>query len=160
MADFSHSFSPIIGDAPRVLILGTLPSKVSLKKQEYYGHPRNHFWPIVYALFGDRIDEEYDQKVAYAKAHHIAVWDVCFTALRPGSLDADISAEVPNRITELLVQCPTITTIAFNGKKSEQLYFKYFKKREDLRYMTLLSSSPANAVYSFEQKQQQWQQLL
>lgn len=159
MTDFSQSFRPIIGDAPRTLILGTLPSKVSLVKQEYYGHPRNHFWPLIYALYGSDVEEDYLSRVAFAKENNIAVWDVCYTAVRPGSLDADITGEEPNKIRELLEEFPTISTICFNGKKAEQLFFKYFPKREVIRYCTLLSSSPANATYSFEQKLEDWKRV-
>lgn len=160
MKDLSHSFPPIIGDNPTVLILGTLPSKVSLERQQYYGHPQNKFWRIIYALYGGSYEDSYEARVSFAKEYHIAVWDVCFTAVRPGSLDADISEEQPNRIEEFLVQYPSITTIVFNGKKAKQLFFKYFKEKESIKYLTLLSTSPANAAFSFEQKIEDWRQIV
>ena len=156
----SSSFPPIIGDTPRVLVLGTLPSRVSLQRQQYYGHPQNKFWRILFALHNVEFMEEYSDKVDFAIAHHFAIWDVCHTAIRPGSLDADISQEQPNRIEALLEKHPSISTIAFNGKKAEQLYFKYFKKIEGLRYVSLLSTSPANAAYSLEQKINHWKSLV
>ncbi|MDA3853893.1 MAG: DNA-deoxyinosine glycosylase [Bacteroidales bacterium] len=159
MENISQSFLPIIGATPRVLILGTLPSKVSLERQQYYGHPQNKFWRIIYALFEGDYQEDYSKKVVFAKEQHIAVWDVCFTAIRPGSLDVDISEEQPNLIEELLEQHSSITTIAFNGKKAEQLFFKYFKKKKQISYLTLLSTSPANAAYSFEKKLENWCQI-
>lgn len=160
MTDLAQSFLPILGDKPRVLVLGTLPSKVSLQKQEYYGHPQNKFWRVIYALFGEEVDGDYGANVAFAKVHQIAIWDVCYTAKRPGSLDADISMEQPNLIGELLEQYPSISVIAFNGKKAEQLFFKYFERKEHLRYVTLLSTSPANAAYSFEQKLEDWKRIM
>jgi TDG/mug DNA glycosylase family protein len=33
-----HSFDPIIDDNSRVLILGSMPGKISLEKGEYYAH--------------------------------------------------------------------------------------------------------------------------
>lgn len=160
MENVSQSFSPIIGDTPRVLILGTLPSKVSLERQQYYGHPQNKFWRIIYALFEGDYQEDYKKKVDFAKEQQIAIWDVCYTAVRPGSLDAHISAEKPNCIDEILQELPSISLIAFNGKKSEQLFFKYFKKTEGISYVTLLSSSPANAAYSFVQKLDDWKKII
>ncbi len=38
-----QSFAPVIGNKPRVLIVGSMPSIKSLEEQEYYGNPRNHF---------------------------------------------------------------------------------------------------------------------
>ncbi len=154
--DYSLSFSPLIGKHPQILILGTLPSTISLQKHEYYGHPRNHFWKLLYALFAEEFSEDYKDRIALIKRHPVAIWDVCYRAHRPGSLDSNINAEIPNDIEYFLQQYPTISTILFNGKKAEQLYFKHFESKEDLHYHTLLSSSPANAAYSYEQKLENW----
>ena len=45
------SFPPIVGANARLLILGTLPGEELLRLRQYYGHPRNHFWPLVAAIF-------------------------------------------------------------------------------------------------------------
>jgi hypoxanthine-DNA glycosylase len=39
--------SPIIDDKTKVLILGTLPSDVSLARGQYYANPSNDFWKLV-----------------------------------------------------------------------------------------------------------------
>ena len=46
-----HSFEPIIGRDPRILILGSMPGLISLQAVEYYANPRNAFWKIIAELF-------------------------------------------------------------------------------------------------------------
>ena len=43
----SAGFPPILGRHPRALVLGSLPSRKSLEKQQYYGHPQNAFWSVM-----------------------------------------------------------------------------------------------------------------
>lgn len=157
---FITSFQPIIGDNPTVLILGTMPGKESLRLQQYYGHTRNHFWKIIYSSFFVDVDVEYQQKVNFLKQNHIALWDVCFKAIRKTSLDSDILKESPNTINDLIKKHNTIKTIGFNGKKAAQLYDKYFTRIKGITYHTLLSTSPANARYTFEEKLANWKTIL
>lgn len=91
--------------------------------------------------------------------NNVAIWDVCYIAIREGSLDSAIKEESPNKIDELIALNPSISTIAFNGQKAAKLYEKYFKKYDDINYITLLSTSPANAKYSFEEKLKDWSQI-
>ena len=90
---------------------------------------------------------------------NIVIWDVCHTAKRKGSLDSAIKNEVPNKINELIELNPSIRTIAFNGQKASKLYSKYLPKFDNINYTTLLSTSPANAKYSFEEKLKDWSKI-
>ncbi len=56
------SFPPIINENCKVLILGTMPGVESLRKQQYYGHGRNAFWKIIYALFKQEPDKDYERR--------------------------------------------------------------------------------------------------
>ena len=47
-----ESFEPVVSTHAKILILGTMPSVLSLEKQEYYGNPQNAFWRILFGLWG------------------------------------------------------------------------------------------------------------
>jgi len=63
-----RSFPPIADQQARVLVLGTLPGEESLRRGEYYAHPRNLFWPIVFALFDAVPASGYAEKLAFVAA--------------------------------------------------------------------------------------------
>ena len=46
-----QSFPPFVNLSTQTIILGTMPGITSLEKKEYYAHPRNHFWKIIFTLF-------------------------------------------------------------------------------------------------------------
>jgi hypoxanthine-DNA glycosylase len=154
-----RSFPPIVGDAPLVLVLGTLPGEESLRQVRYYAHPRNLFWPIVHALFGQTPSAVYDERLRFVMTRRIALWDVCAAAERRASLDTEIKREVPNRIDELLDATPSIRTVAFNGGTARRLYDRHFSRRTGLTYLHLPSTSPAHASRSFTEKLALWQAL-
>ena len=67
-----YSFPYFIDSNAEVLILGTMPGAMSLEKQEYYAHPRNHFWKIIYTLFDVLpIPENFEEKIKILKANKI-----------------------------------------------------------------------------------------
>jgi len=155
--DYSKSFSIIIGDKPKYLILGTMPGKVSLLQNQYYAHPQNSFWKILFQLFNSNFISDYSDKIKFLKENKIALWDVCQSCYRKGSLDSDIQKENPNKIVELIETTPSIQKIIFNGQKAEKLYFMHLKRINRINYFTMLSTSPANASYTFEQKLENWE---
>ncbi|MFO7999124.1 MAG: DNA-deoxyinosine glycosylase [Bacteroidales bacterium] len=151
-----YSFPPVKGNAPILLILGSMPGKASLLAGEYYAHPRNVFWKILCQVFGSEYHADYQHRIYLLKSHGIALWDVCRSAIRETSLDSDISAEVPNDIPAFLRMHPTIKRVAFNGGMPAKLHDKYFERLSRVTYQTLLSTSPANAGYTFEEKLNNW----
>jgi len=157
---YSESFSPIVGVSPRVLILGTLPGKDSLRLQEYYANSRNLFWRIIYKLYNSTPDIQYTEKIAFLKENKISIWDVCHKGIRKTSLDSDIKSEIPNDLKNFLKTNSTIEIVAFNGQKAAKLYSKYFDRFDGIAYLTLLSTSPANASYPFEKKLNDWERIL
>ena len=150
---------PIVGDGPRVLILGSFPGEASLRARRYYGHPRNHFWTLIGGVIGEDLTAlGYDARVERLVAHRIALWDVIAQCERAGSLDSAIRAEVGNDIGGLLRCCPTIATIAFNGGKSASYRKRVAAMPESARctLVALPSSSPANATHGIAVKQAAW----
>ncbi len=83
-------FPPIIDETSRVLVLGTLPSEESLRRKEYYGHPRNQFWRILADIYHVPLADTYSERVALLRQKHLALWDVLQHGERQGSLDQAI----------------------------------------------------------------------
>jgi double-stranded uracil-DNA glycosylase len=153
------SFPPIVAPNSRVLVLGTLPGEESLRRHEYYAHPRNLFWPILFGLFGATPLPNYDERLAFVLEHGIALWDVCGSAERIASADTTIRAEVPNAIAELLQSHPAVRAVAFNGTAARRLHDRHFARRPDLAYLALPSTSPAHARLGLAEKLAEWRAL-
>ncbi|MGY0693788.1 DNA-deoxyinosine glycosylase [Virgibacillus sp. FSP13] len=164
MQEKLNSLPPIVGENAKLLILGSMPSKLSLENQEYYGNPRNHFWSILYALFNQEPIEDYDEKIAFIKQHQIALWDSIGTCFREGSLDSRITDEEPNDIIGLLKKQPNIRLIACNGTKSFQTFMEYFNgvNLTGIDVIKLPSTSPIPGRYtkSFDGKVEEWRRIL
>ena len=152
-------FPPLVQPHSKVLILGSMPGEKSLTEQQYYAHPRNLFWPFIAALSQHQVPKDYEEKKALLLHSNIALWDVCDACIRHGSLDTAIIQEIPNELNSLLDQYPNIRTIAFNGQKAATLFRKYFEHREGIAYLTLPSTSPANASISRDKKMDLWMGL-
>jgi len=140
-------------------VLGTLPGEESLRRVEYYAHPRNLFWPIVCGLFGAAVPAPYADKLRFVTRQRIALWDVCESGERRASADATIRGEVPNAIEGLLRAHPGIRAIAFNGSGARRLYDRHFARLPGLVYLALPSTSPAYASLGFVDKLARWSGL-
>lgn len=156
-------FEPVIDQSARVLILGSMPGVKSLDDQQYYAHPRNHFWPIMEALFQQSMGADYESKLASLLSNNIALWDVMASCERAGSLDASInnaSIEV-NDFDHFFNAYPLIQSVFFNGAKAAQSFKKHVLSGEgfnhQIAYFPLPSTSPANARMSFDEKLICWE---
>ena len=154
-----RSFPPIADGRARVLVLGTLPGEESLRRREYYAHPRNLFWPIIFALFNTTPAMNYPERLAFVAARRIALWDVCELGERDASADSSIRSERPNAIDRLLEANPLIRAVAFNGSGARRLYDRHFARRTELTYLALPSTSPAHARLDFAAKLARWAAL-
>ncbi|MFH1368504.1 MAG: DNA-deoxyinosine glycosylase [Elusimicrobiota bacterium] len=156
-----HSFKPIVGKNPRVLILGTMPGAMSLKKRQYYGHPQNSFWKIIFKLFGITQNDSYRVKKALLKKQRIALWDVLRECSRErSSSDSDIRNERPNRIGDFLKKHKSVKFVAFNGSAPERFIKKQYNAGNfPQKLIKLPSTSPANTITA-SRKLEQWKKIL
>jgi hypoxanthine-DNA glycosylase len=160
------SFPPLFREDAVYLILGTMPGVESLRRGEYYAHPRNAFWPIMGRLFGAGPDLPYSERVRRLTAARVAVWDVVARCRRPGSSDAEIRDAIPNDILGLLRRAPRVRRILFNGAEAERLFRRFWGSSLDraplrgIEWIRLPSTSPAHATRSLDEKSEFWRRIL
>ena len=156
------SFPPIVGENPKVLILGSMPGQKSLEHKQYYGHPQNSFWWIMSNILGFSSDLSYEQRVSKLEMAYIAVWDVLAECQRKGSLDANIvrQTEIPNDIEKFVNNHASIKLIVFNGGAARSIFNRHqskeFKNNKELSMLQLPSTSPAHASMTRVEKSQVW----
>ena len=162
MTDIS-GFAPIVSSNASILILGTMPSEASLLRQQYYGHPRNAFWPIMGILFNSAPGLCYQLRKEMLIENGVAVWDVLQSCNRLGSLDSDIKLATirTNDFVGFFSEYQCIKRVFFNGKMAEKLYQKRILPTLNqhfsyLEYQCLPSTSPAYAALKLEQKTEAW----
>jgi hypoxanthine-DNA glycosylase len=155
-----NGLAPLASANTRLLILGSFPGARSLQAQQYYGHPQNHFWRILEAIWPDRPSgicvASYEIRSAWLLERGLGLWDVYASCERTGSLDSAIRNAVPNNIAAL--QLPQLAAIAHNGGES----FKHARHTQSLGVPVykLPSTSPANASWSFERKLAAWREVM
>lgn len=152
-------FAPVLPSDARILLLGSFPGAASLAQSQYYAHPRNQFWRLLGACLGCELAGlPYEERLAQAARHRIGIWDVVAQCRRPGSLDSAVIEPSVNPLARYLHEhAPQLERIGFNGGLS----WKLGRHLADHGYAVykLPSSSPAAAMYSFEQKLLQWRPL-
>lgn len=146
---------PVIARTSRLVILGSFPGEASLRAQQYYGHPRNQFWPLLGAIWGiDLAARPYRARLAELRARGLGLWDVYASCRREGSLDAAIEAAQLNDLASLRRRAPALRWVAHNGGESARA--ARLLHAAGLETVRLPSSSPANASWSFERKLAAW----
>lgn len=153
------SFPPFIDSQSKILILGSIPGVKSLEKQQYYAHPQNKFWKIIFELFNEEFTEDYSERIDILKKNNIAIWDVIDSCERKGSLDSEIKNEEANQIGTLLESYPNIQAIFCNGGKSYKNLQKLLGKNFRIPIYLLPSTSPLHTI-SFERKFEEWKKIL
>lgn len=150
---------PVISRQTRLLVLGSFPGAASLAAQQYYAHPRNHFWPLLGALWGlDLAALPYPQRLAVLRERGLGLWDVYASCLRVGSLDRAIEAPLANDLGSLRRRAPRLEAIVHNGGESARAMRA--TRALGLAVYRLPSTSPANASWSFARKCEAWRGVL
>lgn len=153
-----RSFAPVYAPEARVMIVGSMPSVKSLADAQYYAHPRNAFWPILFDVFGVDRTDDYEARKALIRDRGLALWDVAGVCEREGSLDSNMRDIQFNDFAALYEVCPDIRTVLCNGAAAHSLFVKsgFAGNRQVLR---LPSTSPAYTM-AYEKKLAAWKQAL
>ena len=150
-----HPIPPFYDKESEILILGSFPSVKSREQQFFYGHKQNRFWKVIAHVFDDEVPDTIDEKKAFLKRHHIALWDVIGACDIKGSSDSSIENVTPNDLSVIL-STARIDGIFVNGKTAEKYYKKYIERETGIKAVCLPSTSPANAAWKIEKLVDAW----
>lgn len=158
--------APLIGGCPEILVLGSLPGDESLRRQQYYGNPRNMFWDVMGKVFEEAVLMDYESRKEFLSSHHVALWDVIAAARREGSLDANIREEEYNDIAGLLKSNLTVKTVVLNGGKAAKSFARYARSHRhelpDVKVLPFTSTSAMSlsAGWTLDRIAAQWKGML
>lgn len=150
-------FAPVIDRHTVQLVIGSMPGEASLAAGQYYAHPRNCFWRIACDLFGHPFPvETYREKIGLLLQNRTGLWDTLEYCEREGSLDSKIRHGTPNDFNRLFREYPHVKRLLFNGQKAFRIFEKHFGQTEGITYISLPSTSPANAGIAYQEKLKRW----
>lgn len=159
----SRGFPPVASAHARVLILGSMPGRMSLEKREYYAHSRNVFWRLMGEMFEAGPELDYRERLAVLSSAGVALWDVLATCDRVGSLDSRIvmSSARANDFDGFFRRHSAIRRVFFNGAKAADLFDRLVRRKGlaaagSLVFETLPSTSPAHAGLALSGKRRAW----
>lgn len=160
MTALQQGLAPVAARHTRLLVLGSFPGVASLQAQQYYGHPRNQFWPLLAEVIGQPLPAmDYEARLECLQAHNVGLWDVITHAQRQGSLDSKIRAHVGSDLLGLLDTLPELRALAFNGGTAARIGLKQLGAvAQRYEVFKLPSSSPAYTL-AYAQKRLAWRQL-
>ncbi len=149
-------FPPVADARTRVLVLGSLPGRVSLARAQYYAHPQNQFWRLLGAVTGrDLAGLPYEARLETLLAASVGLWDVIGLADRTGSLDAAIRNPRPNALDGVAAALPSLRAIGFNGATAARIGRRQLGALP-IPCHCLPSSSAAHASMPFAAKRDAW----
>lgn len=156
--DRLQGLAPVVAPHTRLVVLGSFPSVASLREHQYYAHPRNHFWPLLSALWGVDLQAlPYARRLDMVRERGLGIWDVYASCRREGSLDSAIEEAELNPLARLREWAPGLLALVHNGGESARAM--RITRRLGLAVHRLPSTSPANASWSFERKVAAWRAI-
>lgn len=154
-----HPIPPLYSKNSEILILGSFPSVKSRENEFFYAHPQNRFWKVLSAVFNSPLPKNTDEKKELVLKNKLALFDVIKQCDIKGSGDSTIKNVVPNDLSPILDNS-NIKRIILNGKTAEKYYKKYLSPVINIDYVTLPSTSPANAAYSLDRLIEEWKRVI
>ena len=157
-----ESMSRRVDRQVRVMVIGSMPGEESLRRQQYYAHPRNNFWKYMAQIFADiSIDDDYETRVDKLLGHGIGLWDVMKRCSRKGSLDSNIQDVEVNDFAVLSKEAPDLQKLLFNGGKAFETFCRSanyeWARAHNISCIKMPSTSPANAGQRDKDKLARWQ---
>lgn len=151
-----YGYQPIIDERSRILVLGSMPSVMSLHEGFYYAHPRNAFWPIMAEILGEKRPESKEEKIGLLLNHGIALWDAAASCVREGSLDSAIREAEINDFSALFDRYPGIEKVLLNGGTAWTLYHRQESDVVSSRPCVRMPSTSPAYTMKYEDKLAAW----
>jgi TDG/mug DNA glycosylase family protein len=153
MSQGETTMDPIRNDETEILIVGTYPSQISRKLNQYYGNPQNHFWKLMSHLLDVDLQKmDYNARIETLLQHKIGLWDTIGSCDINGSSDSSIRNEACNDFSHL----GHVRKIICNGKKAYEC-IERCNVPGNIEVVRVPSSSPARAM-RFEEKLGEWKE--
>ncbi|GEL08245.1 G/U mismatch-specific uracil-DNA glycosylase [Salisediminibacterium halotolerans] len=164
MITYRYGLKPVLKKNTRIVVLGSMPSERSIEYQQYYGHPRNHFWYIMAEIFQEPFPSmNYQTKLARLTDRGVGLWDVIASCDRRGSADQRITNEQYNPLENLLSYPEKLCALALNGTKATDSLRKWENIHEVLPFerkqLPSTSPVPGKNVKSFAEKTMLWREF-
>lgn len=137
-----HTLSPIYNKNSEILILGSMPSKLSREKNFYYANKQNRFWKIMEELYNIIFSSNND-KIEFLLKNKIALWDVFKEVDIKGSSDSSIKNAKINNLN-IIFETANIKKIFCTGKKAYDFLIKNSNIKLPIIYLPSPSSANAN----------------
>jgi hypoxanthine-DNA glycosylase len=131
----THPFPIYVPDSANKLILGTFPTKKSLRKYEFfYPNTSNRFWNILASLADTSIkhlsmDDAVIERKRILKKLNLAIWDMGAKVLRQknSSLDGNLFPIEYSNIFKVLDDYPKIHTLIINSSSGSNSVFSWLQ---------------------------------